>query len=75
MRYLPSIQDVHVVLLCGGLNGGDLFVGNHFTDVVVGDVSEAAFSNEKACIRYDRVYVLLELIRTISFSCHTPAQL
>jgi hypothetical protein len=72
MRHLPSIQDVHVVLLCGSLDGSDLLVGDHFTDVVVGDVSEAAFSDEKACIWYDRVYVLLELIQIISLHGRHP---
>lgn len=67
MRHLPSIQDVYVLLLCGSLNGSDLFVGDHFTGVVVGGVSEAAFSDEKACIWCDRVYVFSELIWTISF--------
>lgn len=47
MYHLPSIHDVHVVLLCGSLNGSDLLVGDHFTNVVVGGVSEAAFSDEK----------------------------
>jgi len=55
------------VLLCSNLNGSNLLVGDNFTNVVVGNVSEAAFSDEKACIWRDRVYVILELIRTISF--------
>jgi len=59
---LPGIQDVYVLLLCGSLNGSDLLVGDHFTSIIVGDVSEAAFSDEKACIWCDRVYVFSELI-------------
>lgn len=72
VHHLPSIYDVHVMLLCGSLNCSDLFVSDHFTDVVVRDVSEVAFSNKKACIWCNRVYVLLKLLRIINFHTLRP---
>ena len=72
MHHLPSIYDVDVLLLCGSLDGSDLLVSDHFTKIVVGDVSERAFSDGKACIWCDRVYVFSELIRTIRFHSLDP---
>jgi hypothetical protein len=66
-HHLPSIHDIYIVLLCGGLNGSDFLVGDDFSGVIVGNMSKVAFSNEEACFRRDGVYVLLKLIRAISF--------
>ena len=65
MRHLPSVQDVHVVLFCSGLNIGDFLVSDNLANIVVGDVSKVRFPDEKACVRCEGVYVLLKLIRAI----------
>lgn len=67
VHHSPSIHDVHIVLLCGSLDGSNLLVSDHLTSVVVGNMSETAFPDEKACVRDNRVYVLSKLIRTVNF--------
>lgn len=63
MERVPSIQDIHITLLCGILDGSDLLVADDFASIVIRDMAEAAFSDEKACFWCDGVDVLFELIQ------------
>lgn len=54
------------MLLCGSLDGSDLLVGDHLTSVIIGDMPEITFSDEEACIWCNRVYVVSELVQSIS---------
>lgn len=65
VNHLPSIQDIQVILLCSGLNGGDFLVSDDFANVVVGDVSKVGFPDEKARVWCNGVYVFFELISAV----------
>ena len=62
MHHSPSIHDIHIMLLCSSLDGSNFLIGDDYAGIVVGDVSEATFSDEKTCIWCNGVNVLFELM-------------